>query len=283
VPAMRRLVATGRQLPGANGVQAVRGPLMRIDTKRRLAVGAAAAAALLLASGAGAAVVKLGTFVFRVDGGFRPQALPRRAYAPISFQGHAEIGTTDSRPPPALLRGVIDFDRAGRLTTRGLPVCPPERIEGTAPAEARRRCRGAIVGRGHVGAAVTLSGQPTVRVRSPLTLFNGPRRDGHPTVLAQARTTYPSPETYVVVAPLERRAGDGGYRIAFDLPPIAGGYGALTHVDLKIGRRYRFHRQERSYASAHCSNGILETSGRFDFADGTVISGTLFKPCRVRG
>jgi hypothetical protein len=249
--------------------------------KRLLAICLSAIAGLLLVAGANAAMVIYGTLVVRADGGFRPQALPRRAYAPISFQGHAEVGTTDSQPPPALRSAVLDFDRDGRLATAGLPVCPPARVEGTTPAEARRRCRGAIVGGGHVSAAVTLPGQATVAVRSPLTLFNGPRQGGHPTVLAHARTTYPSPQTYVVAVPIERRRGR--YRASFEVPAIAGGFGALTHVGIKVGRRYRFRGITRSYVSARCSDYILETHGRLSFADGTIISGTLFKPCRMRG
>lgn len=244
---------------------------------------AAIAAIALAAGGANAAMVRLGTLVVRADGGFEPQVLPRRAYAPISFQGHAEIGTTDSQPPPALRSVVLGFDRDGRLYTRGLPVCEPARIEGTTPAEARRRCRGAIVGQGHVSAAVTLPGQATVPVRSPLTLFNGPREGGHPTVLVHARTTYPSAETYVVVMSIERHSRRSGYRVTFDVPPIAGGYGALTHADLRIGRRWRFRGARRSYVNARCSDNVLETHGRFSFADGTIVAGTIFKGCRARG
>ncbi len=249
--------------------------------KRRLAICLFATVGLSLVGGANAAMVRVGTLVLRADGGFKPQALPRRAYAPISFQGHAEIGTTDGQPPPALQSVKLDFDRDGRLATAGLAVCPPERIEAAGPAEARRLCGGAIVGSGHVAAAVTLPGQATVEVRSPLTLFNGPRQDGHPTVLAHAQTTLPSPETYVVVVPIERRGGH--YRATFDVPPIAAGYGALTHVDMRIGRRYRSHGAERSYVSARCSDFVLETHGRFTFADGTIIAGTAFRPCLMRG
>jgi hypothetical protein len=237
---------------------------------------------LLAAGGATAALVQTGTLVLRADGGFTPRLLPRRSYAPISFQGHADIESTGSGPPPALQSARIDFDRDGRLTTAGLPVCPPAAIEGTAPAEARQRCRAAIVGSGHVSAVVTLPGERPVVVSSPLTLFNGPRQAGDPTILAHAQTTYPSPETYVVVVPIERRHGAYSYRATFEVPQIAGGYAALTHVDVKIGRRWRFRGVERSYVSARCSDNVLETHGRFGFADGTIIAGTIFKACNVR-
>jgi hypothetical protein len=251
--------------------------------KKRLTISLSLVICLLAVGAAGAAMVRYGPFVLRADGGFKPRVLPRRAFAPIDFHGHAEIEMTDSQPPPALQSAWILFDRDGRIATAGLPACPPERIEGTKPEEARRLCGGAIVGTGHVAAAVTLPGQPTVEVRSPLTLFNGPRENGHATLIAHARATFPSPETYVVTVAIERHGPQHRYLATFDVPPIAGGYGALTHVDLKIGKRYRYRGAERSYLSARCSDGIFETWGRFAFANGMIVSGTVFKPCRTSG
>jgi hypothetical protein len=235
---------------------------------------------LLAANLANAATVRVGTLVLQADGGFQPQVLPKRAYAPIHFQGHGDIKTTDGSVPPALQHVKLEFDRDGRLATAGLGVCPPSRIEATTVKQARHRCRGAIVGSGHVGAILSFAGT-RLKVSSPLTLFNGPRQGGNLTVVAHAQTTVPIFESYVVVAPIERRHGTYGYRTSFDIPKIAGGAGALTHVDAKIGRRYRFHGAERSYVSARCSDFILQTQGYFSFADGTVIYGSVFKVCRT--
>ncbi len=85
-----------------------------------------------------------------------------------------------------------------------------------------------------------------------------------------------------MVVPVERlRSRYYGYRASFDLPEIAGGHGALTHIDAKVGRRYRAAGAERSYISARCSDSILQTVGYVSFADGTVICGSIFKPCRA--
>jgi len=231
---------------------------------------------------AGAATVRVGTLVLHADGGFKPQLLRKRAYTPIRFQGYGNISTTDGSQPPALQHSKIEFDRDGRLTTAGLPVCPPGRLEGTTTKQARQRCRGAIVGTGHVEAVATLAGLVRVELPSPLTLFNGPRQNGNQTVIGHARAPFPVSETYVVVAPIERRRGTFGYRTSFDVPPIAGGLGSLTHVDAKLGRSYRFHGRKRSFVSARCSDGILQTQGYFSFSDGTVIYGSVFKICRAK-
>ncbi len=251
--------------------------------RRLLAIGAVlVAAACLLAGSAGAATVRVGTLVLQADGGFEPQALPRRTYAPIHFQGHGLIKTTDGSQPPALQHVKIDFDRDGRLTTAGLPVCQPAELEGTTTAQARQRCGDAIVGGGQVSAAVTLLGLARIELSAPLTIFNGPRRDGHPTVIGHARAPFPVSETYVVVAPIERLPrGVFGYRTSFEIPPIAGGAGSLTRIAAKVGRTYRVHGKQRSFISAHCSDGILQTQGYFSFADGTVVSGSVFKVCHA--
>lgn len=246
------------------------------------ALAAAGAIVALIAGAAGAAEVRVGTLVLRADGGFKPRALPKRSYAPIRFEAHGDVKTTDGSVPPAARFAKLEFDHDGKLTTAGLATCAPSRIEGTSPKQARQRCRAAIVGSGHVSAAIQLPGQLRVNGTEPLTLFNGPRQGGNPTVVAHTRTTYPTLKTYVVVVPIEKRRGTYGYRAKLAVPEIAGGYGAITHIDARIGRRFRSHGAKRSYVSARCSDYILQTRGYFSFADGTVISGVVYKTCRPR-
>lgn len=240
-------------------------------------------AILVAANLAGAATVRVGTLVLQADGGFEPRVLPKRAFAPIHFQGHGDIKTTDGSVPPALQHVKLEFDHDGHLTTASLSVCRPAEIETASPEQARRSCRAAIVGKGHIAAEVPLPLLGRIEIRSPLTLFNGPRRNGDPTVILHAQAPFPVSETYVVTIPIERRSGTYGYRSEFDVPPIAGGLGSLTHIDATIGRRYRAGGAERSYVSARCSDYILQTQGYFSFADGTVIYGSAFKACRPEG
>ena len=250
--------------------------------RKLVAIAAVVASGVVLAAAvAGAATVRVGTLVLRADGEFEPRLLPKHTFAPIHFQGYGDIRTTDGSVPPALQHVRVEFDRDGHLTTAGLPVCPPARIEAASSAQARNRCGDAIVGRGQIGATVPLPVLGRLALRTPLTLFNGPPRDGTPTVILHAQAPFPISETYVVVIPIERRHGTYGYRASFDVPPIAGGLGALTHIDAKIGRRYRVGGSERSYVSARCSDFVLQTRGAFSFADGTVIYGSAFKACRT--
>ncbi|HET9184532.1 MAG TPA: hypothetical protein VFN82_00195, partial [Solirubrobacterales bacterium] len=95
-------------------------------------------------------------------------------------------------------------------------------------------------------------------------------------------TLLPFPETYAIVAPIERRRGRYRYRVPIDVPPIAGGLGRLTHLEVQIGRRYRAGGRKRSYVSARCTDNVLETHGHFIFDGGTVIDGDVEKYCAIR-
>jgi hypothetical protein len=239
-------------------------------------------ALLCAASAAGnGALVIVNNIILRADGSFQPRALPRHKFAPIDFQGHFDIRARGGGKPVTLDEVAIDFDRDGRLTPGGLPVCPAELVAQVSPAQARQVCAGAIVGTGKIEALVDLP-SGAVTARSPLTIFNGPSQAGNPTVILHAQTTVPATQTFAIVVPIERRPGGFRYRATLALPPIAGGLGAVTHVGVKVGRRFSVDGQRRSYVAARCSDGILHTHGRFSFADGTIVDGSVEKACQPR-
>lgn len=249
-------------------------PLARLKTALLLACALAA----LLATAANGALVEVEGLVLRADGGFQPQKLPRHGYAPIHFQGHVGIAAKDGGRPSPLRQAVVDFDRDGRLSVKGLATCPPDRVAAVNSEAARQLCRAAIVGTGKLRLMVALP-SGNVSASSPLTIFNGPPVGGQPTALLQTQVAVPSPQTYVIEVPIERRPGEFRYRVTLDIPPLASGLGAITGLEVDVGRRYSAGGQRRSYVSARCSDGILRTHGRFSFEDGTVIDGSVEKFC----
>ncbi|HEV7562465.1 MAG TPA: hypothetical protein VGO24_03095 [Solirubrobacterales bacterium] len=237
------------------------------------------AIAALSASAAAGALVETGNLVLHADGGFKPRTLPRGHYAPIDFKGHFDIASKDGSRPVALQRAVIYFDRDGRLGVAGLPTCAAELIANASVAEARQLCGGAIVGSGEIDALISFGGS-LIPASSALTIFNAPRVEGHPAVVLHAQTTAPATQTFAIVVPIIRHAGEFGYQATIDVPPIAGGLGSLTHLNVEIGRRYESGGKRRSYIAARCSDNILRTRGAFTFADGTLIEGGVEKYCR---
>jgi hypothetical protein len=250
--------------------------------KRLLASGVVIACALFASGASGRESLHFGNLSLTADGGFTPRTLPRNSYAPISFKGYINMKSVDGSIPPALQQAVVEFDRDGRLSTQGLATCDPSLLEEATPQEARERCPRAIVGTGHVGALIAKEAGPPVYASSLLTIFNGPRQEGNPTVIFHARTTVPGVQNFVITVPIERRSRTSGYRTTIEIPPIAAGRGSLTHLDVNIGRRYRFEGRPHSYISARCGHNVLSTYGRFTFAENIFLSGSVEKTCNPR-
>jgi hypothetical protein len=240
-------------------------------------------ACAVLAEGAlGAAMVETREIRLRLNADFQPLNLPKKSFAPVEFEGYLDLARPGGGAPPALTQVVMDFDRDGRLDVAGLPTCAAEWIAQVSVDEARSICKGAIVGTGKLKALVSLPGGP-VPTGSALTLFNGPRQEGHPTVVVHARITVPVTQTYAFVVPIEKRPGEFRYRATVNLPELAGGLGAITHLSVRIGRRYTAGGVKRSYVAARCSDHILRSHGIFTFANGLVIEGVgLEKYCAQR-
>jgi hypothetical protein len=237
----------------------------------------------VLAEGAlGAALVETHEIRLKLNADFQPLYLPVKSFAPVQFEGYLDITNPSGGAPPVLKQVVVDFDRDGRLDVAGLPTCAPERIAEVSVEEARSLCKSAIVGTGKLEALVSLPSGP-VPTSSALTLFNGPRQEGHPTVVVHARITVPATQTYAFVVPIEKRPGEFRYRATMNLPELAGGLGAITHINVKIGRRYTAGGVKRSYVAARCSDHILRSHGIFTFTNGLVIEGVgLEKYCAQR-
>lgn len=246
--------------------------------------------AILVVCAVGAAVAGATALVetrevrLKVNAAFQPRDLPVKSFAPVRFSGSLEVSKPGGGQPPALAQVVLDFDRDGRLDVAGLPTCAPESVAQASTEEARQICQAAIVGTGKLEALVALpvSGN-LVPTSSLLTLFNGPRLEGKPTVVVHARITVPTTQTYAFTVPIEKRRGEFRYRATADIPPLAGGLAAITKLSVTVGRRYEAGGKQRSYVAARCSDHILRSHGAFTFANGLTIEGVgLEKYCAQR-
>jgi len=238
---------------------------------------------LALAGSASGIQIRAGDLIVTANGGFSPKALPKDHDAPIRLHGSGKVATVSGALPPIVKTITIEFDRHGSVQTAGLPVCLASKLQSTTVPAARRNCPNSIVGKGRGHAIVAFPEQRPIPISSPITLFNGPRKHGNPTVLAHAYTTVPIPTTFIVPIEIEKiHKGVYGYRTEAKIPPIAGGSGIPISGSLKVGRRWTYRGVHHSYVNARCATGHLQARIEVGFKDGTLLNGTLFRPCTVR-
>ena len=242
-----------------------------------------AVAALAATTVAQAITLRVGEIVIVANGGFSPTSLPKNENAPIKLHGSASFKTVDGSRPSPLRQLVIEFDKHGAVETRGLEKCTMAKLVATTTKVARKLCPGAIVGTGFGTAVVQLPEQRPIEASSPLTLFNGPEKDGNPTVLGHAHLDYPAPTTYVISIEIEKiHHGRYGFRTVANFPRIANDYGSPVSGHLTIGKTWKYKGKTLSYANAHCADGRLQAKAEFSFKNGDSVQGTVFKPCQVR-
>jgi hypothetical protein len=236
---------------------------------------------LLCAGIASAIVIRAGNIIVIGDGGFTPTKLPRDHFAPITIKGHGKIKTSDGSLPPILKQIVFYFDKHGAVVTEGLPVCNKSQLLATDVKQARKACPDSIVGAGFGSGVVNFPEQAPIPASSPITIFNGPKKHGNPTVWAHAYLTVGGPSTVLIPVEIEKiNKGRYGFKTVADIPKLVNGYGTPTAGRLKIGKKWVFKGRKLSYVNASCPDGHLQAEGQFGFADGSVLKGTFLKPCQ---
>lgn len=239
---------------------------------------------LIVAASAAALRLNAGNIIVVTDGGFTPTKLPRHEFAPIRLHGYGKIMTADGGPPPVLKELILWFDRNGKVETRGLPVCPLNKLVATTPSRARKNCPEAIVGEGTGKAVVNFPEQAPIPASSPITIFNAPPEHGNPTVYAHAYTTVGGPSTYVIRVEIQK-VNDGryGFKAVAKIPKIVNGYGTPVYGQLTIGKTWTYKGRKLSYANARCPDGHLQAKAQLHFGDGTLLEGNFLKPCQSKG
>jgi hypothetical protein len=228
--------------------------------------------------------IEQGDLIIDAEGGFAPKALPKHEDAPITANGGGTLSTKSGEIPPILSSFTLEFDKHGHVDTTGLPFCTKGKLVATDVAAARRACKDAIVGTGFGSAIVALPEQKPLKVGSPITLFNGPKKGGNFTVIAHAHLEYPGPTTFIVPIVIEKiHKGVYGYRINVKIPKIAGGYGHPISGSAKVGRKWTFKGTEHSYINARCETGHFQVRGEFIFKEvEEILHASFLLPCQVR-
>jgi hypothetical protein len=228
--------------------------------------------------------LQAGELIVEGHGGFRPEVLPKDHDAPITIEGGGKIFTVSGELPPVLREINFEFDKHGSVDTTGLAVCHKGQLLATDTTTARRACGDAIVGTGTGKAVVKFPEQGPIPASSPITLFNGPKKNGDDTILAHAYLSVPAPTTFIVPVVIEKiHNGRYGYRTQATIPKIANGYGHPVSGSIRVGKKWTYKGKRHSYVNARCADGRLQATGEFAFADGTRLSGTFLRGCKVAG
>lgn len=225
----------------------------------------------------------------RFDADFAPHSLPRDRATPVTVSIEGRVSTTDGSHPPPLEFFEVELNRNGRLSTVGLPLCRAAQLQSTTSEAALVRCRDAIVGHGRFAADLP-SAEAAIPTRGRILAFNA-RSRGRPALLLHLYGTVPIQATFVLPLEIRQQAkGPFGTLLATRVPRLAGGVGAITSIDLELGREYTYRGQRRGYLSASCaapagfSLAIFPFArGSFRFADGRALDAPLSGQCRVRG
>ena len=240
------------------------------------------AGALICGAVAYAVTTQIGNLKVSATAEFQPRAFPEHGTLPASFASIVRIKTVNGEQPPALKTLVFEFDKHGKLNFKGLPTCTVAKLEGTTPAEARKRCAGALLGTGIGKARVDLPGKSPFVMTSPISIFNAAPEGGKPALIAHAYETVPSPQALLVPFTVEKvNHGRYGYRAELELPPIADGDGAAILAEAQFGRTYVRHGRKVGYAEAECSGGRLQVHGELIFSDGSFLQSLLTSPCHL--
>src|SRR3954466_9245108 len=239
--------------------------------------------------------VVAGNLVLDAEGGFAPNALPKHENAPISVHGGGKLSTLNGELPPILDTFVLEFDKHGALDTTGLGVCTKGKLVATDVPTARKACKDAIVGEGFGSAVVKFPEQAPIKVGSPITLFNGPKKGPDDTIIAHAHLDYPGPTTFIVPIVIEKiHKGVYGYRVNVKIPKIAGGYGHPIEGSAKVGKKWTYKGKKHSYINARCETGHFVGHGAFSFKGGpedspaqaeeakSILNASFLLPCKVR-
>ncbi len=235
-----------------------------------------------------AELTQSGDLFVSFSGGIDPGALPRHVRAPIAVRVAGKIRTIGGHRPPSVRQITIAINKGGRLDTKGLPVCPPSRIEATSSEDALAACEGALVGEGSFAARTAFPEQAAFPTRGRILAFNSRTGSGQRTILAHVYGAKPAPIARLIVFHLRQGHGAYGTVLSGALPETLIHWGNLKRISLSLHRLFTYRGRVHSYLSAACDAppGFRSASFRFahasmTFADGRTLSSTLTRSCRV--
>jgi hypothetical protein len=251
----------------------------------RAVVIAVAAVAVMAVAVSGALAKKItirsGNLVATFGGGISPKKLPKKERGGLTLKLEGKLETVDKSHIPPVKTISLDFDKAGRLFTKGLPSCRQGAIESTLTAQAKKVCGKALVGTGRVTADIQFPEQAPFGAGGPLLIFNASKGNKQ-ALLLHVHANVPAPTTFVVPVKIKKKGGKFGTNAFIRVPSITNGSGSVTSFRARIGKKWTYKRKRVNLLSAYCKTGSLFVHGDFAFP-GSKLSGTFTEGCTPKG
>lgn len=240
--------------------------------------------AATLAAISQAAFTQVDELLVSFDAGLAPTKLPRDRLVPVKVGFRGTFENLDASDTPALRTMEVRLSRGGTINARGLPRCPPRRLERLSSSEARRACGPAQVGTGTVSSAFRFPDGKRARSTAKMLLFNAPGG-----ILMHVHATEPLEGTFLV--PMKLRRGSGAFATVLEarFPKIAAGYGYLTGFEMLIQRSFTRRGERQSFVEASCPapkglNRVFFELARatYRFVEGPPVRIGVIGSCRVK-
>lgn len=260
--------------------------------RRSIPVAAAVAiAALVLAATAAVAAVTAGNgSSVAAVAAFSPNKLSKKSLTPINLRVSTKIEAAGVPSDDPVTKEVIEFDKNGKLFTKGLPTCNPKAIEAKSPELAMKACGKAAVGDGTASGLFVPrdeEGNPETPVPfdAKITVFNGVPQKHKPTLLIYTLIENPVPGAVVIPGIVYSQHKQGfGSRFEISIPRLFGGNGALSEFSVSIGKRFKFKGKKKSLVSAKCpANKKLKARVTVTFQSGTEAVIPMSQSCKQKG
>ncbi len=219
----------------------------------------------------------------------QPFKLPRKTPAPIAVFVAGHLQNARGGIPPQLQRLKIEVNRHGLLQSKGLPVCPVQRIQPASTERALSQCGDALIGSGQFWANIVLPDQGAYRTQGRLLIFNG-RQKGAPVILTHIFTSHPFNSSFVIPFAIKKTSkGPYGTELSASLPQALGDWGYLDRIKLTLKRKYAYRGRQLSYFNSACPapgkakrTSFALALATFYFAQRKPLAATVQKTCGVK-
>jgi hypothetical protein len=218
-------------------------------------------------------VVQQGNLKFTFNGGFSPSTLPKKTMAPISLTASGKIETLDGTHPPALKEAIVETDKNGTISTKGIPVCKSGQLQARDTKAAEKACGKSKIGTGQTTVEVQFPEQRPIDVTSKLLVLNGGTSGGKTTLYIHAYFSAPVTGAIVTTVKIKKvKNGRYGLKSVATIPKIANGSGSVKSFNLTINKK--------GVLMAKCPDGKLQANATSIFADGTKASAAIIRTCK---